>query len=86
MEIYEISELLGFTGDLTGIDTCDLSLLQEHLIKNYNLIITVTYGYLSDKFSFEIYYSDDFYSDEYIYKNPKEALKAGLIKASEIIY
>ena len=86
MEIYEISELLSFTGDLTGIDTCDLSLLQEHLIKNYNLIITVTYGYLSDKFSFEIYYSDDFYSDEYIYKNPKEALKAGLIKASEIIY
>ena len=86
MEIYEISGLLSFTGDLTGIDTCDLSLLQEHLIKNYNLIITVTYGYLSDKFSFEIYYSDDFYSDEYIYKNPKEALKAGLIKASEIIY
>ena len=86
MEIYEISKLLGFIGDLTGIDTCDLSLLQEHLIKNYNLILTVTYGYLSDKFSFEIYYSNDFYSDEYIYKNPKEALKAGLIKASEIIY
>ena len=56
------------------------SLLQKWLREKHNIIVIPNYGDLSNKFSYDIVYKDDYRNGDFLYKTYEEALEIGLIE------
>lgn len=61
------------------------SLLQKWLREVHNLVITISLGLFSEKYSYELSHSDKVYGIEYINGTYEDALEKGLIEALKLI-
>lgn len=66
---------------------CKQSLLQKILRDDYNIIVTVSFGCLSEKYCYEIQIKGKYelIDSEFIFKNYEDSLEEGLKEALKIL-
>lgn len=61
------------------------SIIQKWLREVHSIDVLVDKGFLSNKYSYEIYHKNDMFDSEYIFKTYEEALEKGLYETLKLI-